>query len=105
MEIPRQADLEFSSIHASLVLLVLSSSFHASCREGISDDYKRKVVKMNQNIIDRAVNIATRAALNGHPVKRIVWIPPSSACQDTGGSFGVETCPTLRATETAPWDK
>jgi len=60
---------------------------------------------MNQSVIDRAVNMATRAALNGHPVERIIWIPPTSACQDERGSFAVQICPLLSASQTAPWDK
>ena len=60
---------------------------------------------MEQSVIDRAVNIATRAALNGHPVERIIWIPPSSARQDAGGSFAVTTCVNLSAAQTPPWDR
>jgi hypothetical protein len=59
---------------------------------------------MNQSIIDRAVNIATRQALAGRPVKRIVWIPPQSAAQDSIGGFAVEECGPLSASQTAPWD-
>jgi hypothetical protein len=34
---------------------------------------------MNQTVIDRAVNIAIKAALNGYPIKRAVWIPSVTA--------------------------
>lgn len=60
---------------------------------------------MDQTVIDRVVNIATRSALNGCPVKRIVWIPPQSATSSPEGSFSVEYAELLKATENAPWDK
>jgi hypothetical protein len=60
---------------------------------------------MDQSVIDRAVNIATRQALRGAPVKRIVWIPPKSATSDSGGKFAVELCGPLSAGDTPPWDK
>ena len=60
---------------------------------------------MDQFVIDRAVNIATRSALNGHPVEQVIWIPPSSATQDSGGAFAVKYCEPLSATQTPPWDR
>jgi hypothetical protein len=61
---------------------------------------------MDQNVLDRAVNTATRAALNGHPVSRIVWIPPQTATQHPLGSFVITYADhSMSATETAPWDK
>lgn len=46
-------------------------------------------MKMNQHIIDRAVAIATKAALSGRPVDRIVWVPPETAAGPPDGSFVV----------------
>ena len=59
---------------------------------------------MNQAIIDRAVNIATRSAMHGNPVKRIIWIPPRTASEDIDGSFVIEPCPQLSASDTPPWE-
>jgi len=58
-----------------------------------------------QAIIDRAVKLATKNALNGNPVKRIIWLPPTSATQDWIGSFAIEYCPPLSAGDTPPWEK
>lgn len=52
-----------------------------------------------QDAIDRAVKIATRSALLGTPVERIVWVPPTSASQDPSGAFAVELCGPLSAIE------
>ena len=60
---------------------------------------------MDQATIDRAVNIATRAALNGHPVERVIWIPPQSAAHNPAGAFAVQHAPPLSAADTAPWDR
>jgi hypothetical protein len=60
---------------------------------------------MDQSVLDRAVRAATKAALNGHPVERIVWIPPASASSDPGGSFVVIYPRPLSGSETAPWDR
>ena len=57
-----------------------------------------------QEIIDRAVAIATRAAVNGKPVAQIIWILPSSASQDRFGTFA--SIPyTSSASCTPPWEK
>lgn len=61
--------------------------------------------KMDQSVLDRAVKIATKAAMGGHPVERIVWIPPATAASDPGGAFAVTHCRPLSGSETAPWDK
>jgi hypothetical protein len=42
-----------------------------------------------QRIIDHVVQISTNAAINGHPIKNIVWVPPSSPTQDEIGTFVV----------------
>jgi len=60
---------------------------------------------MDQNIIDRAVNIATRQALAGYPVSRIIWIPPNTSAEDFCGNFVIEECPPLSAAEISPWDR
>lgn len=43
-----------------------------------------------QDVIDRAVEIATNAALRGRPVERVVWIPPTSAASDPKGVFAIK---------------
>jgi hypothetical protein len=45
---------------------------------------------MIQEIIDRAVKIATKSAMEGNPVRRIVWIAPTSASQDCRGTFAID---------------
>lgn len=60
---------------------------------------------MDQSVLDRAVKIATKAAMSGHPVERIVWIPPATAASDPSGAFAVTPCRPLSGSETAPWDK
>jgi len=60
---------------------------------------------MDQSVIDRAVSIATQKALNGHPVERIIWIPPTSATHNPGGNFAIYECLSLSAADTPPWDK
>ena len=60
---------------------------------------------IDQNILDRAVKLATRMALDGNPVWRIVWVPPTSAMQDSNGSFCIVECPPLNAGDTPPWDR
>lgn len=60
---------------------------------------------MDQAVLDRAVDIATKSALNGHPVKRVVWIPPQKATDNPDGCFAVETTELLSASETPPWNK
>ena len=58
---------------------------------------------MDQSVIDRAVNIATRMALGGTPVARMTWIPPE-AMEDPGGSFAIQECWPLGSGDTAPWE-
>lgn len=58
-----------------------------------------------QKIIDRAVNIATRAALRGNPVEQILWVPPRTSSQDADGVFAIKYAEPMSASETAPWDK
>lgn len=60
---------------------------------------------MEQEIIDRAVKIATKAAMHGYPVERVIWIPPQSATQDWRGSYAVIYCEPLGASDTPPWEK
>ena len=56
-----------------------------------------------QKIIDQAVLLATRQALRGSPVKRILWKPPTSPTQDPIGGFIVVGCEKLSASDTPPW--
>lgn len=58
---------------------------------------------MNQETLDRAVEIATARAMAGHPVSRIVWLPPASATCDPRGSFVVETAPAPTGSNPEPW--
>lgn len=62
-------------------------------------------MNMDQTIIDRAVNIATKAALNNCPVERIVWISPQKATDDPGGYFAIKYVGDLKATDTPPWER
>lgn len=60
---------------------------------------------MNQQVIDAAVKIATRNAMRGHPVERIVWIPPQSASEDARGTFIVERAKSHSASEIPSWER
>lgn len=60
---------------------------------------------MDQTVIDRAVNIATKAALDGYPVERIVWIPSITLTGSSKGTFAIEYAGPLKATDIPPWDK
>lgn len=60
---------------------------------------------MDQSVIDRAVNIATKAALYGRPLERVIWIPPQSASSDPRGNFAVQECRPLSGSETPPWER
>jgi hypothetical protein len=57
-----------------------------------------------QHIIDEAVKIATKQALYGTPVSRVIYIPPTSATQ-VEGSYCVIPYDNMSATATRPWDK
>jgi hypothetical protein len=59
---------------------------------------------MVQEVVDRAVSIATRMAMNRRPVERILWIPSSLASQHYLGSFAVQECRPLSASERGPWE-
>lgn len=59
---------------------------------------------IDQNIIDIAVKTATRSAMNGDPVERIIWVPPSTAAEDPNGNFLVIYCSPLSGSETPPWE-
>lgn len=61
--------------------------------------------EMNQDILDRAVKLATRLAMRGNPAERIIWLPPETAASDPGGAFVVYPCPPLSAGDTPPWEK
>lgn len=60
---------------------------------------------MDQSVVDRAVNLATRAALNGHPVERVIWEPPRLGSSDPRGTFIVVTFRPLGAGDTPPWER
>jgi len=62
-------------------------------------------MKMNQDVLDRAVKLATRLAMRGMPVERIVWLPPETATADANGAFIVYPCPPFSPSETPPWEK
>lgn len=58
---------------------------------------------MEQEIIDRVVKIATNAAMNGTPVKRIIWLESAAATGDRLGAFAVEYYQQVSVTHTPPW--
>lgn len=58
---------------------------------------------MDQQILDRAVSLATTAAMNGNPIKRIVWCPPATATQDAAGSFAVQYAGEVTGSDPEPW--
>lgn len=59
---------------------------------------------INQEIIDRAVNIATRAALNGHPVERVYHMQSETATGDPLGVFCVKPYDAKSGIDTPPWE-
>ena len=59
---------------------------------------------MDQSVLDRAVKIATRHAMNGRPVRKITWIPPLTAANDPGGSFLIEEAGSISASQLPPWN-
>ena len=60
---------------------------------------------MDQMIIDKAVAFATRQALLGRPLARLLWIPPQMATDDPIGSFALYVAENLSAADTPPWEK
>lgn len=58
---------------------------------------------MDQETLDRAVEIATAQAMAGHPVSRVVWIPPATAMSDARGGFAIETAPAPTGSNPEPW--
>ena len=57
-----------------------------------------------QKVIDHAVAIATRAAMNGQPVARIIWIPPQNTTDNPRGVFAVEPYVFRSGADTPPWE-
>lgn len=53
---------------------------------------------MDQDILNEAVDIATRSAILGNPIKNMVWVPPSTATQDPRGFFVIEYIGSCKAT-------
>ena len=60
---------------------------------------------MDQQTIDRAIDIATHNALAGTPVKQIIWIPPQSAASNPNGVFCIIYPDYYSATDTMPWNR
>lgn len=58
-----------------------------------------------QDLIHVAAMIATKQALLGQPLSGLSWIPPQSAGSSPRGSWALEHCPPLSASDTAPWDR
>ena len=58
-----------------------------------------------QELIDKAVKIATRAAMNGTPLARLLWIPTRSATEGGYGTFVSQVYEWDSVSETLPWDK
>ncbi len=64
------------------------------------------MITVEQSILDRAVKIATAAAMKGQPVKQIIWIPPASATDDPYGNFIVEYEPISSSGASRPsWER
>jgi len=59
---------------------------------------------MDQSVIDRAVNIETKCAMNGKPVRRILYEEPRTV-SELEGSFTIIECESLTAADNSPWDK
>lgn len=59
---------------------------------------------MVNEIVRRAVNIATSAAMRGHPYQSVHWIPPTTATQDWRGAFAVTLCGPRSASLPDPWE-
>jgi len=59
---------------------------------------------IQQSVIDRAVAIATKAALSGRPVERVVWLPPTTASSNPEGTFSVMHWNPSGAS-TPPWER
>ncbi len=57
-----------------------------------------------QEIVDRAVQLATKAAMSGKPLSRVVWLPPATLAQDYMGTFILQDCGSLSAMDSMPWD-
>lgn len=59
---------------------------------------------MDQSVLNRAVNIATKAALNNRPVRHIEWVPPKTGADSPDGSFVIIEYEYKSAGDTLPWD-
>jgi len=60
---------------------------------------------LTQQIIDNTVKIATKSALAGKTLARVIWIPPTRATDDHRGSFALVPCKPPTASGMAPWDE
>jgi hypothetical protein len=60
---------------------------------------------LQQSIIDKAVNIATRNAMNGTPVEWVEWFPPTSAASNPLGFFAITLCKQYSASEAPSWER
>jgi len=60
---------------------------------------------MNQNTIDDAVKIATRCAMQGRPVKKVIWIPPQTATDGLRGNFITQYAPQYTASQRPWWEE
>ncbi|MFA5377078.1 MAG: hypothetical protein WC455_15110 [Dehalococcoidia bacterium] len=58
-----------------------------------------------QEIVNKAVKIATSAAMHGNPVRGVIWIPQVSPTHDIYGSFAAIPGGTPKATETPWWEE
>lgn len=52
-----------------------------------------------QELIDEVVKIATKVALLGEPVERIIWIPPQNATDNHLGTFAIKYRGTMNASD------
>lgn len=49
--------------------------------------------------------MATREALNGTPLSKIVWVPPSTVTENPKGYFIVEYAPKYTPSMRTAWDE
>jgi len=56
-------------------------------------------------LVNMACKAATRAAMSGHPLASMHWIPPSTASQDWTGAFLHVPARPLTGADTPPWEE
>ena len=54
-------------------------------------------------LVNRAALIATRAAMNGHPLESVYWAGPATGSQDMFGTFAIKYWDPAPASIQPPW--